>query len=577
LKSECLDEWNSNCRVEAMQQGSIVNNNKTRSKRRVIIISIISVILVAIAGGLIYWNANKEKIIENKIEEVLAKEEGFYKINYRDLEVNEATGSLFISDMHLTVDSSKYLAAEKNGEVPPLLFSIFIPRLSVQGVKTPKVLIDKEVIGRKLEIINPVVDIQYTYRGKDSIKNIPTTEVYKQLLGNLDLIQIDTVLVKDAQLRTHHRRNGKDIVKVEGIDILLSDIRVDSAAYIDSTRLLFAKHAEFNIGKVSWLSPDGLYDYGVVGMSINSTDQDLFIKQFSINPKLYEDAFVNAVATQVDRFDFTLNNIFLYNVDLQKLKNEYLQASTMAIGQSTFKIYRDLARPRDNKNRVGDYPHQVMDDIPITFSINKLKLNNSFIEYKERNHITRKAGKVQFYNVNATINNFTNDKRNAGEVMKAYITSSFLNKTPLQSSWTFYLFHPKGKFDVRGSVGSLAASELNPLTEPMGPAHLKEGQLKSMNFDLHGNDYSMSGTVKMLYNDLKVDLHELDRGAKETDKKFLTSLLANLVIKDSNPKDDDEEIRVSNVTLQRDTNRSIFYLSWKTLFKGIRQTLGVKA
>jgi hypothetical protein len=159
--------------------------------------------------------------------------------------------------------------------------------------------------------------------------------------------------------------------------------------------------------------------------------------------------------------------------------------------------------------------------------------------------------------------------------MKAFVSSDFLNKTPLKTNWTFYLFHPKGRFDISGTMGVINGKDVNPLAEPMGPASIKEGRFNGLTFDLHGNDYSMNGNVKLLYEDLKVALLEKDKGATETDKKFLTSLLANFVIKNSNPKGDDEA-RVQQVYLARDTNRSLFYLSWKTIFKGIRKTVGIK-
>ena len=108
----------------------------------------------------------------------------------------------------------------------------------------------------------------------------------------------------------------------------------------------------------------------------------------------------------------------------------------------------------------------------------------------------------------------------------------------------------------------------------MGPASIEEGHLNEMTFDLHGNDYSMNGTVKMLYENLDVALLEKDKGATETDKKFLTSLIANLIIKKSNPKGDDE-VRVQQVQLSRDINRSLFNLCWKTIFKGIQGTVGI--
>ena len=85
----------------------------------------------------------------------------------------------------------------------------------------------------------------------------------------------------------------------------------------------------------------------------------------------------------------------------------------------------------------------------------------------------------------------------------------------------------------------------------------------------------MNGKVKMLYDDLKVAVLEKDKGETELDKKFLTSLLANFVIKNSNPKEGDA-VREEQVQYSRNTNRSLFNLCWKTLFTGIRQTVGIK-
>ena len=330
-----------------------------------------------------------------------------------------------------------------------------------------------------------------------------------------------------------------------------------------------------NVAKIGWPSPDKLYDYQAENIELRSSTGNLSIGQVSVIPGLGENEFVNAIPTQDDRLNFSLNNVVFAGLEIQRLPDEYLKAETMTIGRSSFKIYRDLARPRDKKNRVGQYPHQVMDDIPMRFNIRKVNIRNSFIEYKERNHITRQSGKVQFYNVNGTITNFTNDKRSANKVMKAVVSSSFLNKTSLKTNWTFYLFHPKGRFDVAGTLGSIDGQELNALAEPMGPATIEEGHFNGMTFNLQGNDYSMDGNVKMLYENLDVVILEKDKGATETDKKFLTSLIANFAIKNSNPKGDDE-VRVQQVHLSRDVNRSLFNLCWKTIFKGIQGTVGIR-
>lgn len=555
-----------------MQINADSNKKVIREKRVRIILLATSIIIIAITGfGFWYWGTYKNVIIEKEIQKAITKSnEGFYKISYDSMKVDEGTGSLLISNMKVSYDSLKY--KEKK---PPMLFTIHIPEISVVGVKTKKAVLDKEIVARKLEIKNPVIDLEYTYKGKDSVRNVPTDEIYREVLGNLDLIQIDSVLITNANVRTSNKKTGKIIINVKDVDLSLMDLRVDSLSLKDSSRFLFSKGMTINVAKIAWPSPDKLYDYQAEHIVLRSSTGKLSIDRISVIPRLGENEFVNAIPTQVDRLNLSFNNVALSGIDIQRLPDEYIKAETMTIGSSSFKIYRDLAQPRDKKNRVGQYPHQVMDDIQLRFNIKKVNVQNAFIEYKERNHITRQSGKVQFHNVDGMITNFTNDRRASNKVMKATINSSFLNKTPLKTNWTFYLFHPKGRFEVAGTIGSIDGQALNTLAEPMGPASIEEGQLNGMTFNLYGNDHSMDGSVKMLYENLDVAMLEKDKGATETDKKFLTSLIANVVIKNSNPKGDDE-IRVQEVHLSRDINRSLFNLCWKTIFKGIQGTVGIK-
>lgn len=559
-----------------MQVNADNNRKSTRRKRiKTLLLSISFTLIVLIGFGLWYWNTHKNVIIEKELEKAITKNNnGLYKVSYDDMVINEETGSLLVSNMKLWVDSTRYTTIENAGKTPPMLFTITIPELYVVGVKTSKALLEKEIVGRKIEIKNPVIDLAYTDKGKNP-RHVPTEEIYREVLGNLDMIQMDSVLITGAELRTKNGKTGKRIIDVKNINIALMDVRVDSAANMDSTRFLFAKNIYLNVAGIGWPSPDNLYTYRAENISLNSNGGKLSIKQILVTPRLSETAFVNAMPTQEDRFNFSFNNIILSGVVMQKLLDEYIQADAMTIGGSSFKIYRDLARPRDKKNRVGYYPHQVLDDIPLRFAIRKVHIANSFVEYKERNHITRQSGKVQFYNVNGTIANFTNDKRAGNKVMRAIVNSRFLNKTPLKTNWTFYLFHPKGRFDVSGTIGAIDGQALNSLAEPMGPASIEEGHLNGMTFDLHGDDYLMNGKVKMLYEDLDVAILEKDKGATETDKKFLTSLIANVVIKNSNPKGN-SEVRVQQVHLARNTNRSLFNLCWKTIFQGIQGTVGIR-
>jgi len=548
-------------------------------KGRIIALSILIVLLVGIGGAIAYWNFHRKQIIRDKLTDAIhEKTQGLYDLHYDNLSLDEVAGDLSVANLMLRYDSVKYDQLLKNDNAPPILVNILIPSISVSGVKTPRALLSKEIVGKKIHISNPVINILYTNAGKDSSGNVPDKEIYEQVLGDLKMIKVDTLVITGAQIITSNLKTGKKNIELKNTFIRLTDVAVDSAAGEDKTRILFSKQIFLSSEKIAWSSRNRLYTYSADSISLNSVSGSVAVKKFAIDPALKEEAFVKSLPTQDDRFDFTINNIDIRSINMQELFNENIIADSILVGACSFKIYRDLSIPRDKRNRVGSYPHQVIANIPVPLQIKKIVFSNMFVEYKEKNPRSNLAGKVQFSNTYATITNLTNDKEaiSRNNIMTADIQSSFLNKAPLKVTWHFYLGHPNGRFDLKGNLGSMDFADASVITEPMGPAKLEEGRLKSLHFDLAGNDYSMKGTVKMLYDNLKVSVLERDNGSKELDKKTLATIAANIIIKNSNPKRKNDEPAVIEVQMERDTNRSVFYLVWKSLFKGIKETAGIK-
>jgi hypothetical protein len=463
-------------------------------KGKIIALSIVVVLLAAIGGAIVYWNVYRKQIIRNKLEDTIQeKTQGLYTLHYGNLSLDEVAGDLVVSNLKLVYDSVKYNIALNQDDAPPVLLTIDIPSIAVTGVKTPRALLSKEIVGKKILIKDPVINIIYTNTGKNSSKNVPDKEIYEQVPGDLNMIKVDTLEISGAQIITSNLKTGKKNIQFLNTFIRLTDVAVDSAAGEDKSRLLFSKQILFACEKISWLSKNKLYNYSADSVSLNTVLKSVQVKKFHINPTLKEDAFVKSLPAQDDRFDFSINNVDIRNVNMQELFNENVIADSILIGSASFKIYRDLSIARDKKNRVGSYPHQVIAEIPIPVQINKIVLSNSFVEYKEKNPRSNQAGKVQFYDVYATISNLTNDKGAIKEnnIMTADIATKFLNQVPLKVTWQFYLQHPKGRFDVKGSLGSMSFSDANSITEPMGPAKLEDGRLNNLQFNLAGHDYGI--------------------------------------------------------------------------------------
>jgi hypothetical protein len=132
---------------------------------------------------------------------------------------------------------------------------------------------------------------------------------------------------------------------------------------------------------------------------------------------------------------------------------------------------------------------------------------------------------------------------------------------------------PRGRFTIEGDFGSLDARILNPLTEPMGLARLDRGQINQLKFAIRGTDSTGDGHITLSYKDIRVSMLNQDKTDSGFKKKVLASFFANLVVKSSSPAagPSTEEIHFHRIL-----NKSIFNLIWKTLFTGIKKSVGMK-
>lgn len=550
-----------------------VKQATSTSKGKIIFITIVLLICSAVTLSVIYWNTVKKTFIREKINSVVQdKSNRLYRVHYDDMELDERSGFLSVKNLLLYYDTTEYKRLS-NKDIPGTLFRIKIPLIEITGVKTPQALLTKEIIGRKVEIREPDIEIIYTHRGSDSTKGAPATEVYRQILGDLQLIKIDSFLITHAKITTHDIATGQQKLLLTDTYLELRDVAVDSIANKDDSRMLFSKHLLLNCSRLSWTSANKLYNYAISNITLSSDEQKLSAKSFRVLPTLNEIKFAQKKIFQADRYDITLNNIGINRLDFSALLKNKIFAESITLANSSIKIYRDMTRKPDGKSRLGTYPQQRIQHLPLPVSVKTIVLKNSYVEYKEKGRLMQKTGKVIFSDVNATFANITNIKLNGKDnsMLTADITANFLKRYPVSTSWRFYPNNKSGRFDVSGHVGSLNAPGLNELLVPLGGIRIEKGKINKLSFDLSADNYSMKGPVNFSYNNLKISLLKQDEETKALSRKKLVSMGANMLIYNDNPTKN-KPLRIGEANFTRDTTRSMFHLCWETLKDGIKSS-----
>ncbi len=528
--------------------------------------------------ALLVWQFYKYRLVHDNINKAVSeKSKGLYNIQYDNLLVDEVGGSLHVKNIRIEPDTTVYnqLVAEKKD--PPTLIRLTIPALDITGVKTPKALLTKQIEGGKVVVTNPTIEIMLNHFKKDSTVYNPARDLSKQLLGKLLKISIDSVEMIHANVLVRNIDSKEALFKGDHISCLLSGLLIDSVANKDPSRILFSRELDMACDQLLLPSKNKKYKLLVGHLRFMSRNNSLSIGQFKLTPQLSEAEFAASFPIQKDRYDFSLEGISLLHIDREGLWHKKIEADSLVIQKSSFKIYRDLSRPKDTTSKVGKYPQQQLMRLPIPIDIRKVIFQHSYIEYKEKNGKSDSAGKLQFFDAKATITNVTNRREVIARNNRCVLSfnAKLLDLAPVDAKLVMLLKDPKGSFSIEGNVGAIKAQSLNVLLQPMGLARMEKGNIDHLHFAFSGTDSSSNGQLLMLYKDMKITLLKKDKKENKYDKKGLASLAANLIMKKSNPEGN-KDPRVADVHFNRILNKSFFNLIWKTIFTGVKETAGIK-
>lgn len=321
----------------------------------------------------------------------------------------------------------------------------------------------------------------------------------------------------------------------------------------------------------SFLSKDKIYKFNVGNIDLDNLHATMRIKSFSITPQVSEQAFVKSLKSQKDLYNIQFNNIIVNGLDTKELISKKKIIAEAVSLQPTLKIFNDRTVPIDPKTPRRLYPQQQLQAIEIPFYIKKLIVSSGGIFYKERGALSKQTGVVHFKEVNGIVTNVTNIPEfiNKNPDLELNAKGKFMGVSKLNTNWKLPLNKSDGSFKVSGAATGFNAESLNQIVEPLGMASIKKGEVKSLKFEMNGDNLKSSGTTTLVYDNLKLELLKMD--STEQKKKDFMSFVTNALVKNSNAENDN--IKPVKMTFERDTTKSFFNLVWKTIFEGAKNTI----
>lgn len=532
-------------------------------------------LIVLLGIGALVISAKWKPTLTTKLKEgVTQASEGLYRLDFKDIHLNVLTGTAVLDSISLTPDTAVFTKLKTAKEAPTHLFRIQLAHLKISRVGILTAYFKKKVNLTAIILDHPSIDMVYHKVPKktDTVKDNRT--LYQQISKSLKSISVAQIKVVDADFDYYN--GNKKLNSVKNLNVTVKDILIDSAAQFDTTRVFHSKNIGFELLGYKSVTKDKMYTLKIDTVQGSVTGKDLEIRGLQMIPTYEKIPFSKKYKYQTERYALNFRQVNFSGVDYVGLNNNgELLVKQMEIGSATADIFMNREAQATTADKWHNFPHIALRRIPIPTIIERLKIRKVNVAYGEYNPQTKEIGTIKLDGLNGVITNLTNDSSRLITNNHAYadLTTYVMGAAKLNVKIDFNLTAANAAFHYKGTVGSFDLKALNPISKPLGQIAIETGKVNSISFDISANRSGANGKVNFFYNDLKIQLlGKTDEG--KTKKKGLLSFLANtILVKDANIKG--EKGRVAVVTHEREGPASFFNLMWKTIFKGMREIVGV--
>jgi hypothetical protein len=542
---------------------------------------IVFLLFVAADGVSWYLSIKLRPVITRELKDlVLNATDSLYRIEFSTLNTNLLLGNASVIDVKIIPDTVIFNKLVKLKRAPNNIYEIKLKKLTIRNFHPFRIYRDKKLNVNELLFEHPsVVMSNKQFEFNENKPPRPARSPYAYISKFLQEVSVRTVALKDIRF-TYINKNGAVAVadSLINLNITLKDWLIDPHSATDPSRLYLLKDVLIDLNDYKFTTPDSLYEINMNTFSFRASTGQLNIKKFALVPRYPEMDFGLMAGAARERFSIQINDINLKGINLPLyVKKQVLRAREMNINNGLVSVFNNNELPRKVAKRTGKFPHQLLQLLRGKLTVQRLNLNDINLSYAVFDKDTRQKGKITFDHTSGTVLNVTNEEQMKvkNPFMVAKFNTLMMGQGKMMMNFRFDLNAKNAAFTYNGQLTAMEGTLLNRITKPLGMVQVKSGIINKLSFDVSADDTKARGKLDFAYKDLSVILLKKAEGNRRIVKKRLISMLANaLVIKPDNPNAKGE-FTTSAIYFERDTTASFFNFIWKTLFQGLKYSVGL--
>lgn len=513
---------------------------KTRRILKIATIALLSIVVVLATGGFILSR--------------YALKKAALRLKAMNASIESANVNLF--NQSVTFENIKWTYADDSLSTIP--HQVSIKQVRVSGISLYKFIRFKKIRIGTLAILDGSAQFN------KAIKRKKEQDVADQV--DLTDIEVDRLVLKNINTTI---LNDSVPEYSATVNLSLNDVQLKDFNLAKDISAYEIKSFELRVTRLRINEKDAMYNTHVAQVYANSYEKKIVVDSILLIPRLSKYKFSRKVGRQIDRFNLLVPNLTVNGFIFNDVKDSLFAASTVEINDATLHVFRDKRLPFI-KEKNTPLPVALIRSFSFEVAVDSVKIKNASITYEEFPEKGFRTGRINFKNLNATLDHISNrDYYSNYKQATLKVVSRVMGKGMIKAEFSL----PYGKeqvYNAKGTITNLPLHHLNPILESLAFISIESGTLNQLNFDFDYNDIRSRGSMLLNYKDLRISglTHE-----KESVTNELKTWVLNVFLKKDKDHTVSVEKRMGTIDFVRDRRRAIFNVWVRSIFTGLKSSV----
>lgn len=349
------------------------------------------------------------------------------------------------------------------------------------------------------------------------------------------------------------------------------DLELKGLSYDMEKRDLDVRDVYFHTEKLDWTFTNGYYQLHIGDILFDNNM--LKLEDLRIGSPYDKIDFTRRHPKHPALLDLRVGTFMVNDLRLPSLvKDGIIDAKNALLKDVDFVVFKNkqVEAPLTYKPMINTYFQKA----PVKVDIDSMMIENMDFTFELLPRKGTETGKLIFADINGVLYEVSNLVKKPDQYITLKANARFMNDGYFTTLWKLPADSLNDRFFLDAHMQRYDLTTLNKMIEPAAPIRIESGTVNDLTFSISGTDRLADIDMRMLYDDLIVDLMKEKNGKMVT--RGLPSALINAVVRNSNPRRPNRKPHITKITsIERDTNRSTFNFIWKILQPAMADAVGV--